>query len=758
MKKINTIQLVFTLIFFTSCAKEFNADDILPLPGNGTSQEISIQLNTPSSFVSQLRSLSESQESAINDVCILAFKTGVLSYIRKATSIDNDQKVKVTLKSSDNSSDTYKLVILANAYDMLLPLTGNDLEGLNGKTYDEIQQILNQTGIDTPLYQSGGDIVMWGELPYQEIKSTNSNFSVYLVRSIARIDVGAGAISYDPNSKLATWGGLANFTLEEVYVYKANNAYSFIPQTGNFDDAEKKVTYPSPIGNKLASPLSYSVSNSKSIVRSIYLPEADVKMGTQGISGDSNHTNRVAIIVKGSYNGNTSSYFRLDFINSEKALTNILRNHIYQFNIKSVSGNGHNSPDEAYQSQATNMDVEVLDWNDGAIGDIIFDSQYMLGVSKSLFTFTKEQQTSLQTENKLTITTDVPEGWNIEKIIDENGNTSGAMWLTLDNYSGPANMKTTISLLIDKNTTGSQRKAYIHIIAGRLRYVIEVIQTSEAAFIPKKRFLTIGGDPNGYGYNFSGTSASNRLITAYTNFGTTPVSVVKTEGFTIINGGESPSEAQMYEWLINNPVDIVVLGFNNHNINATIAQYYKQFLINKGVVIAFQEGTGNLGSGNLLRAVLGNNISISSATGAGSVYQFSNLNNEVLNGPFGDIRGKQWGEDASITICVSGFNPNDVDILSDNKDISTPAATGSGAATGFKHNTLNFIWFGDAGFNSYSNGSTSNIVCPFTIDMNNFPVAKPGYGRGTIKYPVYNSVLTANALAWALKQAEKKDY
>lgn len=751
MKKINILQIIIGLLFFYSCANEFDAGDS-PLI-NGSSQEVSIQLKTPNTFISQTRSLSESQESAINDVCVLAFKTGVLSYVKKAGSIDNDQKVKVALKSSDNSSDTYKLVILANAYDVLLILMGNDLEGLNGKTYDEIQQILNQTGIDTPLYQSGGYIVMWGELPYQEIKNTTGSYTVSLIRSVARIDIGVGATSYNPDNMLATWGGLTNFTLEGVYIYKANNAYSFIPLTGNFDDTGKKVTNPSPTGTRLASPLSYTVNGGISTVRNIYVPEADIKMGTQGTSGDGNHTNRMAIVVKGSYNGNTSSYYRMDFINKEKALTNVLRNHLYQFNIKSVSGNGHSNPDDAYNSQAKNIEVEVLEWNDGAIGDIIFDSQYMLGVSKAQFSFPKHQQTASGTDNKLTVTTDVPEGWNIEKIADENGNTSNATWLTLDNYSGSANMKSVISLLIDENTSGIERKAFIYIIAGRLRYVIDVIQTPYAAYIPKKTLLTIGSSADGYGYNFSGTAASNRLITAYTNFGTTPVSIVKTEGFSIIDGGQNPTASQLLEWLIEKPVDIVVIGYDNSNINTDIAVYYAHYLANGGTVIAFQDRTDGGVSGNLLRAVLGNDISISYATGAGSVYKFSGLDNEVLNGPFGDIRELQWGEDGSTTVKVSGINTDLVDILSYDKDISTTGHVGTGAATGLKHKTLNFIWVGDGGF--VSNGCSGYANCPFLLDINNFPIAKSGYGRGSVKHLVYNSVFTANAFAWALKQADK---
>lgn len=758
MKKISItgiLLIIFAIRLFTSCSTEFDAGYTPPSSptDDPASLVASIKLNTPNSFATSTRSLSESQENAINDVCILAFKAGVLSYIKKSDVIENNELVKVSLKSSTNSADTYKLVVLANAYELLKPIAGNDLIGLNGLTYNEIQDILNKTGINEVMYPSGGSIVMWGELPYQEIKSSNNNFSVYLIRAIARIDVGTGAISFNPDNMQATWGGLSNFTLEGVYIYKPNNAYSFIPLVSNFDDTNKKVTQPSPIGTRLTSPLYYTVTGGISIVRSIYVPEADVKMGTQGTSGDNNHMNRMAVIVKGSYNGNASSYYRLDLINSEKALTNVLRNHLYQLNIKSVSGNGYTNPDDAYKSFSENMEVEVLEWNDGAIGEIVFDNQYMLGVNKGQFALTDEEQTATDTDNKLTITTDYPSGWKIEKIVDENGDIAGATWITTSLYTGPANAKTTISLLADENTFLTNRKAYIHITAGRLTYIVEVIQ-APAKIIPPKTLLTIGSGKDGFGYNFSGTAASNKLITTSANFGTLPNSTVKAEGFIIINGGQNPSESQMLEWLITNPVDIVVLGYDNFNISSTVANYYAQYLQNGGVVLAFQDRIDDGVSKNLLRAVFGSGVTVAYGGTAGSVYKFSNLNNKILNGPFGDIRGTQWGEDASTTVRVSGLNTNLVDILSTDQNISF-SSTSTGAATAFKHKTLNFIWVGDGGFNS-NNGGADLTACPFKLNASNFPISKPNYGAGT-KYPVYNSIFTANALAWALKQAEAQN-
>lgn len=1077
---------LLTLLVF-SCTKEPDTYIITPQEAKGGEPlEVTMRLNTPGSFSSKTTrsGLTEQQENAVNNIYVFAFKADHLSYVRAADEIvddDTDKSFKVTLKSSSNASDTYKLMVLANAEEWIIPILGSDLKALDGKSYSQVQQALRRIDITSTLFSSGKAIAMWGELSYQEINSTNKNFSVSLLRSISRIDVGVGATSYNPTTGLAVWEGLPSFTLEEVYVYKANNGILFVPYTSSYDATNKKVAQPSPIGTQQPSPFIYPVAGGISLVRKIYVPEANVKIETSGTSGDANHTNRMALVVKGSYKGNASSYYRLDFISSEKKLTNVLRNHLYQFNIKSVSGNGFSTPEEAYKSLSVNMNVEVIEWNDGDMNDVVFDGQYFLSVSKGEFTLPRSRRAAGDTDNKLTITTDVPTGWTIEKIEGLDGNPESATWLTVSQYTGNANEKTTISLLTDTNETGADRIAYLHITAGRLSYKVKVIQTTkdeigllltnsqevevsellfyshvgatvpeqqlnvswqpkaanpvisklsvpdavdfdfgsgdevtvgqlvdhygtvsymiqppamtqaevdanpflekasrfdftvsngntnmsktihirqrnyaavptvsptyamngldqyftlkanapwrieiaddpdnaidelittaggfnrdksdervyfkpvvgngkatstvklkvistnpgypfadfevtltlranQAAFsmvcsatevkgvykagtplgvtntilvtvnaaalgsyeiatnevdgisfsasgeftstgiqtvtlrgigvpantnvktmtitsssiggvgttcsvdvpivIPVKRLLTIGTEPDASGFNFSGSAASNKLITAARNFGTLEESVVKANGFSIINGGYIPSDAQMQYWLVTDPVDIVVIGYGNINLSTTTAGYYKTFLKNGGVVLAFQDNTVAGVSENFLKAVLENdNIKLDYAGSAGAVYQFLNSDVDVLKGPFGDIRNMQWGEDRSHTVRISGIDLSTIDVLSTDVDISDLSPSGTGNVTAFKHKTLNLIWVGDGGFNADASvDQISSTGFPFKLDANNYPIAKNNYGRSA-KYQVYNAVFTANAFAWALKQAEAK--
>ena len=1075
--EIKTIPVILSGIFILACNHDFEYNHPSVKPIDGKPVEITLKLSPSNSFSSSLkRAMTGEQENEIHNAYIFGFRAGVLSYVKRLENTGSENSFKGTLPASKDPSDTYKLMIVANAEEWILQLIGSDFNGLNGKSYSDVQQALKQTGITNPLFSSGGSIAMWGELPYEEIKNSNKTFSILLLRSIARIDVGLGATDFHPITHLATWGGLSNFVLEEVHLYKPNTGISFTPSTGSYDDVNKAVTRPTPFGTPLTSPLMYAVTNEKSIVQEIYTPEADVILSNPGASGDTNHTNRIALVVKGSYESNPSTYYRLDFINSEKKLVDVLRNHLYQFNVKSVLGNGFSDPDKAYRSLPVNMNVEVLKWNDGSMGEVAFDGQNIISVSTGEFTFPRNQRTEADNDNELTIITDYPSGWVIDKITESpEANSKPSEWLTVSRQSGPENKKTTISLLVEQNTGDNDRTAYIHVEAGRLCYTVKVVQTTrdemailfingsgieieellfrshvgatvpaqvlnvawlpksentvagkfsvagtsefdfgsgdeivegiivgrkgftsyniqppamtreevdadpflekasrfvftvnngntsetksitirqknyaavptvnteypmngvdqyftikanapwkieiaddpdnaiaelitvsggfnrgkgferiyfkpvngngkatsnvvlrvssthpdmpfsgffipltltskDASFsiectktmvrgvyiknvplnisnmiwvsvdvsvpgyydiktdivdgisfsatgrfttagkqtvmllgtgvpantnvknmtissnatgsegtsctvnvnvvIPAKRLLTLGSEPDNSGFNFSGRAASNRLITTSMNFGMLEGSKVGAEGFNIINGGENPSQLQMQNWLIDYPVDIVVIGYNYTNMTTVIAGFFTEYLNGGGVVLFFQ-GNSNSVSDIFLKRILGFETFTNFAEG--TVYQFSADNIDVLNGPFGDIREKQWGLDANTAIRVGGIDPAVVDILSGDKDLSNPSSTGTdGYVTAFKHKTLNLIWVGDGGFNS-NNDEADGTKHPFRIDVNNFPIIKPGYGRGQNKFPVYNSVFTANAFAWAIQQAE----
>lgn len=275
--------------------------------------------------------------------------------------------------------------------------------------------------------------------------------------------------------------------------------------------------------------------------------------------------------------------------------------------------------------------------------------------------------------------------------------------------------------------------------------------------IPVKKVLHIGQETV-YGYS-AYTGPSRSLMDSPTNFGTTATSIVKSAGYTHTSLGNTPTSAAILTALNAKP-DIVILGYS-YTINATEAAYFADYLNKKGAIIDFED---NSASGqNMLRAIFSDpTISTNAGTGGGSVYALANTNDPILNGPFGDVRGKNWGEDASnttnITGLTSGFIP-----FSYAQPINS--ATARSGITGFRHSSLNLVWFGDGGFlsNENANGSQypSTTIEPFLAPSTGgyLPVQRTGYGYAgngntTGGMQVQNSIIFANALAWAMKQAE----
>ncbi len=275
--------------------------------------------------------------------------------------------------------------------------------------------------------------------------------------------------------------------------------------------------------------------------------------------------------------------------------------------------------------------------------------------------------------------------------------------------------------------------------------------------IPKKTVLHIGLE-TAYGYS-AYTGPSRSLMDSPTNFGTAASSIVKYEGFTHTSLGNSPSSTAL-QTALNNKPDIVVIGYN-YTPNATDAGYIASYLNKRGVVIAMTDDTGT--AQNLFRGIFSDpTISASYGGGAGSVYALTNNDDPILNGPFGDVRGKNWGEDASTTVNISGLTSGFVPYSYAQPINSTTARTG---ISGLRNTSLNFVWFGDGGFlsNENANGNQypSNTIEPFVAPSTGgyFPVQKSSYGYAGNGYTtggmqVQNSILFANMIAWAIKQAE----
>jgi hypothetical protein len=196
------------------------------------------------------------------------------------------------------------------------------------------------------------------------------------------------------------------------------------------------------------------------------------------------------LVIGGIYeNDLVPTYYRVDFLENDHIThKNILRNHEYTVNITEIKDRGHGTFEEAFEGKAVNMIVEILNWGNDNI-DVIFDGQFYLSVNKSLFNFSRETCTERGDNNILSVMTDykssVQSGWYIEKITGADG-VSPVTWLTVTapngtinaNATGEADVQADLILTYSKNEGAGNRIAKIVFGAGRLRYTVEVVQTT----------------------------------------------------------------------------------------------------------------------------------------------------------------------------------------------------------------------------------------------------------------------------------------
>lgn len=270
--------------------------------------------------------------------------------------------------------------------------------------------------------------------------------------------------------------------------------------------------------------------------------------------------------------------------------------------------------------------------------------------------------------------------------------------------------------------------------------------------IPTKIIVHLGGTGD-HGYSAE-EDASKNLMDAPANFGTLANSVVKFQGFTHL----TPANGAPAIAAINAKPDIVITGYP-YIPSASEITALVDYLNKGGVVIAQLEETTSIQS--LMRSIFANpQINTIGRNGGGAVYPMINISDEILNGPFGDVRGKNWGEDASATVSIEGISEAFITSYTGSSAInSTSVFAGT---TMFKHKNLNLFYVGDAGFlsNFNANGTiASNTAYPFATNTSNFPVAKTAYGfagNGNTggSMAVQNSIIFANVVAWAIKQAE----
>lgn len=249
------------------------------------------------------------------------------------------------------------------------------------------------------------------------------------------------------------------------------------------------------------------------------------------------------------------------------------------------------------------------------------------------------------------------------------------------------------------------------------------------------------------------------------NFGNLSDSKVQpSEGINVISIESSNNTSTLEGYLtksLNKPaVDILIVdeefsqGAKNTNLNKLISQY----LYNKGVVIITSANRPKNNTQALLQEALGINSTFSSRKYNGYVNLPTIPGDIILDGPFGDINGKEiWQNDGYLKYPkdVTKYNITTTGIAFTQSYIDNNLVvyvTGSSGVEAFRHKKYNLFYYGNEDI--FKDRYGFSVSYDFYAEPAQFRYF--GYETNYRKQekPSYNSILFGNLIYWALQKAQ----
>jgi hypothetical protein len=452
--------------------------------------KVSFSLMLP--FRMQTRALSEQDENAIQQVRLLMFKntSGIMTYCMGVNGSN--------IHSNSLSQKTFDAILPAGEYDIVVLANAQDIaDGSNISLGDTKENVLKALVKKNAGKWNENSIPMWGRIDnltiHSETDFNNNSYSVEMTRMLAKIDIETLA------------SASADFSLTDIRLYNYSSQGALVPDpaTWSSDNMAVSPTQPSAPGGYAAvsSPLIFDASDgvtTNGCKQIIYTCEAPA-------GSAENLSANTCIVIGGSYRGEATSYYKVDFAgeeNNRRVFLPLLRNNYYLINIIRVSGNGYPTPEIALQSPSVNINTSFLYWTEQNMNNVVFDGKYMLGVSTGRLTLPSDAHTTTGSDNTLNIRSTMPAGWEIEKITDASGMAGTAPWLTLNLLADASGAAKAVTVFTEKNTSMSNRTAYIYIRSGNLRYCVEVTQETVPGFYIEVTDLSTGQPVDLYDFTY----------------------------------------------------------------------------------------------------------------------------------------------------------------------------------------------------------------------------------------------------------------
>ncbi len=386
----------------TGCIVDGPATKPVP-PRSGVPGEMTLTVDVPGAYQSpgKTRALDETDENAVDELHVLTFDGGGQLVDITEARARGGNNYSVALPALAPGAPV-TMVALANSGTILALSIGMNAASVTPKDYASVMQSIT-AAVDGKLFYESGDrrLPMWGETRRFTIPADGSapapSEGVTLVRSVARIDIGVGNLTKGEGDMPLGWDGADRngrpvpFIMTSVYVVRPPDRFSVAPLAANVDPDGSRDGGPAVIASSVpasASPwgvsgsvaeLGYTVDGStpNSIISTIYVPEADIASG-----GKDRHRQRMALVVGGIFGSDPSapeSFYRVDF--SDGTLRDVLRNTLYTFSIREVTGSGKATVEEAYGAQSMNMTVAIEEWSMGYNYNVWFDGSHYFAMS-----------------------------------------------------------------------------------------------------------------------------------------------------------------------------------------------------------------------------------------------------------------------------------------------------------------------------------------------------------------------------------------
>lgn len=501
------IPLLALGVLFASCTDELSSEVAPGGGGKGGESEVTLKLQVPGTAAGAgTRAVTDDEENEIDDLYILAFKVDkdnneetfdyyVTARNHTQDAADGESTWTATLKVKDYQQ---RFVMIANAQgtpgkvnEQIAALAagsvGHVKAAVLAKLTDALTAAERTAGFNATATTDHHPFTMCGQTETRLITGNGDrNLGVTLRRVVARVQVQFTGQSADENV----------FTAESVSLYNYNDRARVTPDNLDNPQDTDPPTIPQGAGllpakadGKETVP-TYAVTTeaggTKAVKNAIYLFET-----AQPVAGTDleKHVKRPCLIVKGSYKKSATEaktcYYRVDLATADAvsgAMTymDVKRNHTYNVTIGNVTGEGHDTPQEALESKQANITATVVAWDQTELGGIDFDGKHVLGIGTMKYQLNKRGGTDLLQQVKASTGLE----WTVSLYeADAHGEATATVpgWIRFaggqSTHTGTGtNQLEDYRFTVDLNDGADERRAVMQFTAGNLEVNALVVQ------------------------------------------------------------------------------------------------------------------------------------------------------------------------------------------------------------------------------------------------------------------------------------------